>query len=144
MKQSRKKGSKLYEAVRKILIAVIVIAAAFSESSDSAAVILGLAVFALICVSIYNYYAPNLGAKNGAGPRTTWSRAVVKKKNPLAGLAKAGGDAAEEPLHCAHSRGKEKYYEQLDSFLANGLIDRKEYQQLKERYSRLEIEDDYH
>ena len=133
MKQSRKKGSKLYEAVRKILIAVIVIAAVFSESSDAAAVILGLAVFALLCVSIYNYYAPNLGAKN-----------VVKKKNPLAGLAKAGGDAAEEPLHCAHSRGKEKYFEQLDSFLANGLIDRKEYQQLKARYNSLDIEDDYH
>ena len=82
MKQSRKKGSKLYEAVRKILIAVIVIAAVFSESSDAAAVILGLAVFALLCVSIYNYYAPNLGAKNGAGPRTTRSPEVMRWRSP--------------------------------------------------------------
>lgn len=66
------------------------------------------------------------------------------KGQPRGSLAKFGRDAAEEPLHCSHSRGKEKYYEQLDSFLKNGLIDKAEYRLLKERYSRLEIEDDYH
>ena len=40
--------------------------------------------------------------------------------------------------------GREKYLDQLDSFLANGIIDRAEYRTLRERYSKLEIDEDYH
>ena len=50
----------------------------------------------------------------------------------------------EEAVHCAHSRGREKYLEQIEGFLANGIIDKAEYRLMKERYSRLNIEDDYH
>ncbi len=51
---------------------------------------------------------------------------------------------AEEAVHCAHLRGKEKYIEQLDGYLRAGLIDTAEYKVLKERYSKLDIPDDYH
>ena len=66
------------------------------------------------------------------------------EKTPAAARRSAHRDEAEEAVHCAHSRGKEKYLEQLDGFLANGIIDKAEYRLMKERYSRLEIEDDYH
>lgn len=51
---------------------------------------------------------------------------------------------ADEAIHCAHLRGKEKYLEQIDGFLRTGLIGREEYRILKERYSKLDIPDDYH
>ena len=47
-------------------------------------------------------------------------------------------------MHCAHSRGREKYLEQIEGFLANGIIDKAEYKVLRERYEKLELPDDYH
>ena len=54
------------------------------------------------------------------------------------------GDEAEEAIHCGHVRGKQKYIQQLDSYLKNGIIDRAEYKVLRERYEKLDIPDDYH
>ena len=53
-------------------------------------------------------------------------------------------DEAEEAITCQHLTGKEKYIQQLDSYLKAGLIDKAEYKIMKERYSRLEIPEDYH
>ena len=47
-------------------------------------------------------------------------------------------------MHCRHGTGKQKYLEQLDGFLANGIIDGEEYRRMCERYGRLDIEDSYH
>ena len=51
---------------------------------------------------------------------------------------------AEEAISCAHVNGKEKYIQQLDSYLRAGLIDKAEYRALRDRYSKLDIPDDYH
>ena len=51
---------------------------------------------------------------------------------------------ADEAIHCAHLRGREKYLEQIDNYLKTGLIDRSEYRVLKERYMKLDIPEDYH
>ena len=53
-------------------------------------------------------------------------------------------DEQEEAIRCSHVRGKQKYIEQLDSYLKNGIIDKAEYRVLKERYEKLELPDDYH
>ncbi len=66
--------------------------------------------------------------------------AAAQRRAPTAAVR----PQSEQAVHCAHSRGKEKYIEQLDGFLANGIIDRAEYNLMKARYSKLEIEDDYH
>ena len=50
----------------------------------------------------------------------------------------------EEAVKCAHLRGKEKYIQQLDNFLASGLIDKAEYRVLKARYDKLNITDNMH
>ena len=51
---------------------------------------------------------------------------------------------SEDALHCDHRRGKEKDLQQLDNYLASGLIEREEYRVLRARYEKLEIDDDYH
>ena len=51
---------------------------------------------------------------------------------------------ADEALHCSHKRGREKYLEQIDGFLRSGLIEKKEYDVLYQRYLKLDIPDDYH
>ncbi len=51
---------------------------------------------------------------------------------------------AEEAVRCQHAGGREKYLEQLDSYLESGLIDKAEYRQMRERYERVNIPDDYH
>ena len=50
----------------------------------------------------------------------------------------------EDAIHCDHKRGTEKYLEQIDSYLKAGLIDKAEYKLLYQRYSQLDIPDDYH
>lgn len=60
------------------------------------------------------------------------------------GTRKEDHTEADEAIHCAHLRGKEKYLEQIDGFLRTGLIGKEEYRILKERYSKLDIPDDYH
>ena len=51
---------------------------------------------------------------------------------------------ADEALHCSHKRGREKYLEQINGFLRSGLIEKKEYDVLYQRYLKLDIPDDYH
>ena len=65
----------------------------------------------------------------------------LAQKVPAASKEYSG---TEEAIHCAHSRGKQKYLEQIESFLANGIIDKEEYRLLKERYEKLDLPDDFH
>lgn len=50
----------------------------------------------------------------------------------------------EEAIGCSHKRGRDKYIEQINTFLANGIIDKAEYRLLKERYENLDLPDDFH
>ena len=69
-------------------------------------------------------------------PRKKAARPVRSTVKPAAG--------SEDALHCDHRRGKEKYLQQWDNYLASGLIEREEYRVLRARYEQLEIDDDYH
>ena len=51
---------------------------------------------------------------------------------------------SEQAVGCQHAAGREKYLRQLDDHLKNGLIDRAEYKLLRERYLRLDIDEDVH
>ena len=74
--------------------------------------------------------------------------AAAKRPAAAAKTAKAASAAdeieAEEAIHCAHCRGKEKYIEQLGYYLKAGLIDREEYRVMKARYEKLDLPEDYH
>lgn len=51
---------------------------------------------------------------------------------------------SEQAVGCQHAAGREKYLRQLDDHLKNGLIDRAEYKLLRERYLRMDIDEDVH
>ena len=87
---------------------------------------LGGRVSALRCLSLLGRIA-RLAAQGEGGP------------SPV----RAARDA-EEAVRCQHAGGREKYLEQLDSYLESGLIDKAEYRQMRERYERVNIPDDYH
>ena len=72
----------------------------------------------------------------------TYAKPTAVRKSGKAGSGRYTG--TEEAVHCAHSRGKQKYLEQINSFLANGIIDKAEYRLLKERYEKLELPEDFH
>ena len=98
------------------------------------AVIVGAVILVVILATVS-------AVKKHGGKSGTAARSVSR---PTARRASGGAERAEEAVHCHHSTGKQKYLEQLDGFLANGIIDKAEYRLMKERYSRLNIEDDYH
>ena len=101
-------------------------------------------IYAIVVASKKN--AAKTGTARSAA-RPTAARGAEPTRSPSRGASARparAAEKAEEAVHCHHSTGKEKYLEQLDGFLANGIIDKAEYRLMKERYSRLNIEDDYH
>lgn len=59
-------------------------------------------------------------------------------------LMREKNDQKAQAVKCTHSTGREKYIQQLDEYLANGLIDKNEYRMMKERYEKLDIPDNMH
>ena len=117
---------------------IILVALLISSNVDLGDFPLPFLLFIVIIVGFVIFSAVKTSKKNGAGDRTPGQRSAPARRSAL------GSEHAEQAVHCHHSTGKQKYLEQLDSFLANGIIDRAEYRLLKERYSKLNIEDDYH
>ena len=101
-------------------------------------------VYAVVTATKKNKAKTGTGstAARPAAARTTAARTTVARPTPA--RTPRAAEQAEEAVHCHHSTGREKYLEQLDSFLANGIIDKAEYKTMKERYNKLDIEDDYH
>ncbi len=100
--------------------------------------LIGLSIFAvlaLICV-IGALRIPALSRRITREPDN------IPASRPVRAARKA--PATEEAISCAHHTGREKYMQQLDSYLKAGLIDKAEYRTLKERYAKLDIPEDYH
>ena len=127
MNQNNKKKGSRFAAIPGLIFLVIMLVMSNSDEPEitlaSIAVVIAIAAFVVIPVQ---------------------TRMTSFEKTPAASRRSAHRGEAEEAVHCAHSRGKEKYLEQLDGFLANGIIDKAEYKLMRDRYSRLQIEDDYH
>lgn len=129
-RQNQKKSSP------NLLSAVVVVLVALSALGgiDEPELLIGIVgLVAVVAGIVFTVKAVNKNGKAGA------SRPTSARRTPERGV-----EHAEQAVHCAHSTGKQKYLDQLDSFLASGIIDKAEYKLMKERYSKLEIEDDYH
>ncbi len=92
-------------------------------------VLIGLGYLLLILIMI-------ISLVRWISPRKKAARPVRRTVKPAA--------ESEDAIHCDHRRGKEKYMQQLENYLASGLIEREEYRVLRARYEQLEIDDDYH
>ena len=142
---NNKKPAKKGGIVPLLVVLAIAFSAVGELDEDALIPIVGVAVFiAVIAVivsmtvkAVQKNTPTRTGASRGASP----SRSAAR---PVSRPAVRAGTGTEEAIHCQHKTGREKYLDQLDSFLANGIIDRAEYRILRERYSKLEIDEDYH
>ena len=118
-----------------VLIAVTVaVIMVFAMTADEENMIPALSTIA-ITFAIAGVSLGANKAKKGAAPT---ARPVPQRRRF------EHADEAEEVITCAHHTGKEKYIEQLESYLKAGLIDKAEYKVLKDRYNKLDIPEDYH
>ena len=140
---NKKKGSK-FAAIPGLIFLVIMLVMSNVDEPEIALASIAVVVVIAVIVSTVSAAKKSAAGKTAPQTRPAQTRMPAFEKPPAAARRSAHRDEAEEAVHCAHSRGKEKYLEQLDGFLANGIIDKAEYRLMKERYSRLEIEDDYH
>ena len=120
----------------------------FAVANDEEAIIpaIGTMVIVMVVMLLSNAVNKKKGGGNSAKkPTVELNRPFPTPKpakQPSALLRHS--DEAEEAISCHHLTGKEKYIQQLDSYLKAGLIDKAEYKVMKERYSKLEIPEDYH
>lgn len=140
---NKKKGSK-FAAIPGLIFLVIMLVMSNVDEPEIALASIAVVVVIAVIVSTVSAAKKSAAGKTAPQTRPAQTRMPAFEKTPAVARRSAHRDEAEEAVHCAHSRGKEKYLEQLDGFLANGIIDKAEYRLMKERYSRLEIEDDYH
>ena len=112
---------------------------AFNRELLSGALRPGVVVALIVVITL-------AAVKKAASRAGTQERSVRPAAAPAARRASvfAHPGEQEEAIHCAHVRGKQKYIEQLDSYLKNGIIDKAEYRVLRERYEKLDLPDDYH
>ena len=147
MNQNNKKKGSRFAAIPGLIFLVIMLVMSNSDEPEitlaSIAVVIVIAAFVVLRATL-SAAKKGAAAKKAPQTRPVQTRMPAFEKTPAAARRSAHRGEAEEAVHCAHSRGKEKYLEQLDGFLANGIIDKAEYRLMMERYSRLEIEDDYH
>ena len=138
---NNKKKGKGYLAPAVILFALLSVIGEIGEMERPEALIAVLVGAVILVVILATVSAVKKHSEKSGTPVRSAARPAART---AARPASGGAERAEEAVHCHHSTGKQKYLEQLDSFLANGIIDKAEYRLMKERYSKLDIEDDYH
>ena len=130
-KQTKKSGG----LVPLLVVLAIAFSAVGELDEDTLFPIIGVGVFIAV-IAVIVFVTVKAVKKN--------TPASAARRTAPASPAVRAGRGTEEAIHCQHKTGKQKYLDQLDSFLANGIIDRAEYRTLRERYSKLEIDEDYH
>ena len=139
----KKNGGKKSAIPGLAILAAVLMFNAVDDPEAAVAIVVLLVIIGVVAATVASVRkaAGKGGTAPGRGGRT---RTASFEKSPARRAQAVRRTETEEAVHCAHSRGREKYLEQIEGFLANGIIDKAEYRLLKERYSKLEIEDDYH
>ena len=134
MNKDRKKNK--YNPLGVIAAIVIVFLAEFADSADGIAALLFIAVIVGIAVLLVKKLKPKAAATARESTEQPSSEGRHISFVPEIHLHSDGSE-------CVNTlRGREKYYAQLDSFLKNGIIDRDEYNFMRERYAKMDIPDD--
>lgn len=134
MNKDRKK--KKQNPLGGIAAIVIVFLAEFADSADGIAALIFIAVIVGIAVLLVKKLKPKAAATARESTEQPRSEGRHISFVPEIHLHSDGSE-------CVNTlRGREKYYAQLDSFLKNGIIDRDEYNFMRERYAKMDIPDD--
>ena len=145
-KNNKQPPGKGIMAFTWILIAVItaVIAANDGDTSILSVAIVIVTVVLVILIDRAKTARRTKKTANASRPTVELHRPYPQPKEKQTTAIFRHRDEAEEAVTCAHATGKEKYIQQLDSYLKAGLIDKNEYKIMKERYEELDLPDDYH
>ena len=140
----KRNGGKKSAIPGLAILAAVLMFNAVDEPEAAVAIVVLLVIIGVVAATVASVRkaAGKGSTAPGRGGRTR--TASFEKSSAARRAQPVRRTETEEAVHCAHSRGREKYLEQIEGFLANGIIDKAEYRLLKERYSKLEIEDDYH
>ena len=151
---NKKNNPKSKGSVIPILVILgIILMRSAADDPERAAIFFGFIVVGVIIATVVTVAKKAAGkAGSAAKPQPVRTAAAHEKPVPAAkaaaerphGFRHRDEIEAEEAVHCAHRRGKEKYIEQLGYYLKAGLIDREEYKVMKARYEKLDIPEDYH
>jgi len=141
---NRNRDNKKNNTTTGIVIAVVVwLLGSILSASDFGAVlmsVLGALATAVVGYALAKVYlSKKTGEKHGSVYHM--ERAKEKAKHIF---MREEFEQNEKAVKCTHPRGKEKYFAQLDNFLANGLIEKSEYRILKERYEKVVIPENMH
>lgn len=148
--KNRKKGSPAGALLGVFVLFVMgMISEADGDFGDVIWAVAGLVIMVGVFAVIYRTVAAvkKNGGQSAASPYRPGQTGAARSHVPGPAFPKPAfrtHTGGEEAIHCGHSRGRQKYLEQLDSFLANGIIEKDEYRLLRERYEKLDIADDYH
>ena len=149
---NRKQANKGSSVIMSVIIAVVLLLNIARNFDEDKLPVFFFAVAALIVFVLITSIASRAKAGktdtkkqtsvelNRPFPQPT----AVKTKQPSPIFRHRDEQEAEEAVRCAHARGKEKYFEQIEGFYRNGLIDRAEYKALREKYEKLDLPEDYH
>ncbi len=112
-----------------------------------------LVFIVLLVIAILSFLrlVVHAGKKQAAKPKSPSVRSAPQRHqdaqpavSTLPRIPLHRNNPSEDAIHCEHKTGREKYLDQINGFLKNGLIDRAEFNVLRERYEKLNIPDDYH
>ena len=142
-KNNKQPPGKGIMAFTWILIAVITAVIAANDGDTS---ILSVAIVVVTVALVILIDRAKRAGKTAKTPNAAKTTVELHRPfpQPKAKQSARHRDEAEEAVTCAHATGKEKYIQQLDSYLKAGLIDKNEYKIMKERYEELDLPDDYH
>ena len=149
---NRKQGGSGSAVLMSVIIAAVLLfnAAAKFHPDDPEFLFIVIAVILFLAVDFLIFSRIRAG-KSGTKKQTSVELnrpfpqpTAIKTKRPSPVFRHKDEEEAEEAVRCAHARGKEKYFEQIEGFYRNGLIDRAEYKVLREKYEKLDLPEDYH
>lgn len=124
-----------------ILAAVILFNVIASEGVSFSA----LLIVAIVIIAIAALVFGLILAQKKKGEKKLGSVYHAERMKDMAkSVLHAQKRSSEQAVSCSHELGKDKYIQQLDNFLSNGLIEKSEYNQLKRRYENLNVPDNMH
>ena len=148
MRNNKKNQQPLTKGTATIIWVIVAAIMVFAGAGDGDALIPAVATMVIVSAILIITTVANKKKANKDGARKQTVELNRPFPTPKTGKQTAAilrhSDEAEEAISCQHLTGKEKYIQQLDSYLKAGLIDKAEYKIMKDRYSRLEIPEDYH
>lgn len=141
MNNRKEKPNQNFSSFWAILAAIIVFNVIASEGG-SFPVLLIVAVVVLAIAGLV--FGLILAQKKKGGKKFGSVYHAERMKDMAKSVLHAEKRSREQAVGCSHERGKDKYIQQLDNFLSNGLIEKSEYMQLKRRYESLNIPENMH